>query len=149
MTHSGLAHITWTGAREVVWGHAEVYCAAYAPAGGWRSAYWPSRLYVCPQCGQAWMRETWRHSFQYASDAGPPWVAVASPCRWHGGGFLLDHLHASLESCDAAILHRETKLYFDRYDHEHTDQHYPSLNNWRRPVERLDEPDLAWPEGLA
>lgn len=135
---SGLAHVTWSDSRGVVWGHAEVYCAAYAPSGEWKSGYWPSRVYVCPRCGSTWMREEWKHSFQYRSMVDKPWVAIEAPCRWHGGGFLLDHL--PLESCDPSILDRELKLYFDLYDHEHNTQ-LPSLPNFRQPA------NLAGPEG--
>lgn len=114
---SGTAKVTWTDAAGTVHGTAEVYCAALQDAGGRRPGYWPSRTYTCPECGQQWMREEWRHSFQYRSAAGPAWVVEAAPCRWHGGGFLLDHL--PLEACSEAILRRELRLYFAHWDKEH------------------------------
>lgn len=117
MSPSGIAKVTWEDAAQRVRGTAEVYCAALEEAGSRRPGYWPSRTYVCPECGQAWMQERWDHQFQYRSGAGSPWVVVTAPCRWHGGGFLLDNI--PLEAASPEILRRELRLYFAHWDKEH------------------------------
>lgn len=129
-TPDGLALITWTDAAQITRGTATVQCAALQESGSRRPGYWPSRTYVCPVCGQAWMREEWKHKFQYRSAAGPLWVVVARECRWHGGGYLLDHL--PLSACDDQILAREFKIYMDAYDHDNSITLTP-IGGWRVP----------------